>query len=235
MSPEEETHLRSAFGEALFDRLCAGGVKEFTLDTSPEARAKRIADLNGAVPDWARDNPRLNPKVLCAIEKQTADAKAFLQNKAHFSVTGFPIPYSHKMPLPGILFNRGNSAGVTFCHPLGLELAEQVAKHLDAKYSKQDQAPVYVWNQRVGGMAYVFAYWNVMQRPGGEQRQVCIQFAPGNVSDFSALADLFADPTLKDFACTVRVIDHVDAFEFIHCVELKRGDYSSAPRWVSVF
>ena len=84
-------------------------------------------------------------------------------------------------------------------------------------------------------MAYVAAYWNVTQRSSGEQRQICIQFAPGDVSDFSALADIFNDPTVKDFESTVRVIDHIDAMEFIHCVEKKRGVLTMSSRWISVF
>ena len=208
---------------------------ELPAESSEKAVAQLIADLKGNTPDWVHDNPRLNPKILCAIEKQELALHEFLKNKKHSSMPDHHASEYSKMILPGVLFDRRGREGETSCHSAGVSLAEKVAQHLDPKNSNQDQAPVYVWNQRIGGMAYVAAYWNVTQRSSGEQRQICIQFAPGDVSDFSALADIFNDPTVKDFESTVRVIDHIDAMEFIHCVEKKRGVLTMSSRWISVF
>ena len=210
------------------------------LDLSREARAKRIADLNGEVPGWARDNSRLNPTMLRKTQSQIELANAFLKNKQYFSVATHPVTQSHKMVLPGVMFERGGEVfpegtdtsiynpGLNFCYPIALELAEKVSKFLSFNEYPQNQDAVYAWVHRLNGVAYVSAHWYALHPVQGTPRQCCIHFSPGLVSDFSALEAILGDPLLSDFECTVRTIDHLDAFEFVRLVERERNICESA-------
>ena len=209
-------------------------------DLSRDARAACFAALNGAVPDVARDDPRLNPKMLRRTQDQLNSAKAFVKNKQYFSIATYPVMHPEKMVLPGVAFQRGGEVfpdgtdtssynpGVNFCYPETHDLAQKLARYLAFNEYSRSTDTAYCWVHRLNGVAYVSAYWHTTDARHSTPRQCCLHFAPGTASDFSALDKIMNDPLQGDFECTVRTIDHLDAFEFIRLVERERNVCDSA-------